>query len=124
MANNSNRRSLFERLRTGLEEGIQFAQGKLSLRVTVIPDAPPRLLASDIIQLRHELKVSQTIFAQLLNVSAKTLQSWEQGTRRPSKASLRLLQLFKEKPQTILKIIGTTNSIPTSRRKPANHRSR
>ncbi len=122
MANNSSRKPLFERLQAGLKEGIQFAQGKLSLRATIIPDAPPRFEARDVIQLRREFRVSQFVFAQMLNVSAKTLQSWEQGTRQPSKASLRLLQMFKEKPQTVLKVIGIANSVAASNKKSQSRR--
>jgi hypothetical protein len=35
------RKSLFERLRTGLEEGIAFAKGELDLRRVEIPQEPP-----------------------------------------------------------------------------------
>jgi hypothetical protein len=41
MTKTSQRRSFFERLKAGLEEGIQFAQGKSSLRTTVILAPPP-----------------------------------------------------------------------------------
>lgn len=37
MSKNSKSESRFERLKTGLEEGIQFARGELDLRTTVIP---------------------------------------------------------------------------------------
>ena len=35
---------------------------------------------------------SQGIFAAILNVSVKTVQSWESGDRMPSHAALRLLE--------------------------------
>ncbi len=100
------RRPLFERLKAGLEEGIQFAQGKRKLKTTVLPSPPPVLRAADIRRLREELELSQFAFARMLNVSIKTLQSWEQGTRRPSKGTLRLLQLFKERPKVVCEAIG------------------
>jgi DNA-binding transcriptional regulator YiaG len=34
--------------------------------------------------------MSQAVFAQVLNVSTKTVQSWVQGQRKPSQAALRL----------------------------------
>ena len=50
--------------------------------------------------------MSQSVFARLLNVSTKTLQSWEQGVMQPSDASHRLLQVFSEQPEMHCKIVG------------------
>ncbi|MFA6492400.1 MAG: helix-turn-helix domain-containing protein [Candidatus Babeliales bacterium] len=38
-------------------------------------------------------KYSQGAFAKVLNVSIKTVQSWESGVRVPSHSSLRLLEI-------------------------------
>jgi putative transcriptional regulator len=98
--------SLFERLKTGLEEGIRFARGELTLRTTELPERPPELQAQDVLRLRQKLKMSQGVFARLLNVSAKTVQSWEQGDRKPSQAALRLLQIMEARPKLVCRIIG------------------
>ena len=45
-----------------------------------------------------QLKLSQHIFAVLLNVSLKTIQSWEQSVNTPSGSALRLLWLAKQRP--------------------------
>ncbi len=45
MSKSANGRALFERLRTGLEEGIQFARDELPLRTTEVP-APSRPAAA------------------------------------------------------------------------------
>jgi len=37
--------------------------------------------------------VSQTVFARLLNISPETVKKWEQNERRPTGASLKLLNL-------------------------------
>jgi len=37
------RRRFFERVKQGLEEGIAFAQGKITLRTVEIPDDPPEI---------------------------------------------------------------------------------
>ena len=50
--------------------------------------------------------MSQTVFAKMLNVSTKTLQSWEQGIRRPSDASRRLIQIFSIYPEVICRSVG------------------
>ena len=100
------RGSLFIRSRTGLKEGIAFAKGELSLRTTVIPESPPPMSAKEVVALRSQMEVSQGVLAKLLNVSTKTIQSWEQGSRTPSQASLRLLQILKCRPDVVAEIVG------------------
>ena len=55
------------------------------------------LSARQIRQLRRKQKVSQAIFAALLNVSKSTVQQWEQGKKKPGGASLKLLNLVSKK---------------------------
>ena len=93
--NTQERTPLFSRLKNGLKESIAHAKGELTLRTVETLDAPPAQVA-----------MSQRVFAQMLNVSAKTLQSWEQGVRRPSDASRRLLQVFCEEPEVLCRIVG------------------
>jgi len=50
--------------------------------------------------------MSQGVFARLLSVSSKTVQSWEQGVRLPSTASLRLLHIFTEQPDVVCRVVG------------------
>ena len=93
----STRPRLFERVQAGLLQTIAYAQGEAEARVTTItvPDPPPAYNAEHVRTLRTELGFSQPYFSKLLNVSPKTVQSWEQGTRTPSQASARLLQLIE-----------------------------
>ncbi|MCH9743922.1 MAG: helix-turn-helix domain-containing protein [Gammaproteobacteria bacterium] len=51
------------------------------------------LKPSDIKKIRKKIKVSQPIFAKLLNISPETVKKWEQGDRHPAGASLKLLNL-------------------------------
>src|SRR6478735_4384962 len=92
------RKSFFERLKVGLQEGIAHARGELTLKTVEVPDPPPEIDAKTLVALREQAKMSQGVFARLLFVSAKTVQSWEQGVRVPSKASRRLIQIFAERP--------------------------
>ena len=46
--------------------------------------------------------VSQSVFAQLLGVSIRTLQEWEQGRREPSGAASTLLRIALKSPEAIL----------------------
>ena len=61
----------------GLEilEGIREIKGGVHGRVTNIPSVS---------SVRERTGLSQARFAQLLGVSVRTLQEWEQGRRAPS----------------------------------------
>jgi transcriptional regulator with XRE-family HTH domain len=55
-----------------------------------------------VIAIRNNLNLSQTVFAQALNVSPGTVRSWEQGEKPPQGPSRRLLQIAEESPETLL----------------------
>lgn len=96
---------LFERVMAGLEEGIAYARGEIDLRRTelTLPGPPPTYDAQRVRTLRTELGLSQPSFSRLLNVSPKTVQSWEQGARRPGQSAARLLQLI-ENPDLLVSL--------------------
>ena len=89
---------LAERLEAALREGISYARGEVQLKTytLTLPDPPPAYTAERVRRLRSRLNLSQPLFSSLLNVSPKTVQSWEQGTRVPSHAAARLLQLIED----------------------------
>ncbi|MBA4193869.1 MAG: transcriptional regulator [Comamonadaceae bacterium] len=47
--------------------------------------------------LRERLQLSQSVLASLLNTSDSTVRKWEQGDKRPSGPSLKLLHLLDRK---------------------------
>src|SRR5580704_1897424 len=100
------RQPLFERLKTGLQEGIAHAKGELTLKTVEVPEAPPEIDAKTLLALRQQAEMSQAVFARVLYVSAKTVQSWEQGLRVPSRASRRLIHIFAEQPGVVCKVVG------------------
>ena len=79
---------------------------KLTLRTTsvLIPKAAPEISPDEIVATREALNLSQPLFAKLLNVPTVTAISWEKGRRKPSGAALRLLQIARSKPDTLLEI--------------------
>jgi len=96
----------FERVRQGLEEALQFTQGELKLRTFVVVSRPPQWKGADVRRFRRRHGMSQGLLAAVLNVSVKTVQSWEQGQRRPSQAALRLLQIMEDCPEAIRHVLN------------------
>ncbi len=99
--------SLAERVKQGLQEAIAHERGEITLRTReVVKDSPPPVYrAEQIAALRHRLGFSQGVFALKLAVSVKTIRSWEQGARTPSGAAARLLQLMED-PKTLEALVG------------------
>ncbi|MBI6600965.1 MULTISPECIES: helix-turn-helix domain-containing protein [Pseudomonas] len=50
---------------------------------------------------RAKVGVSQSAFAELLGVSLRTLQDWEQGRRRPAGAAQTLLRVASQHPEAL-----------------------
>jgi len=50
---------------------------------------------------RHKSKLSQAEFANLIGVSVRTLQAWEQGKRNPSGAAKTLIRVAQEHPEIL-----------------------
>jgi putative transcriptional regulator len=97
----------FERLKTAMEDSIAYSRGQLSLKTTVLPTPPPPVTARQVIRLRQRYNMSQGVFAAALNVSPRTVQSWERGSRRPSQGALRLLEIFDRQPEVVETIFKT-----------------
>jgi putative transcriptional regulator len=104
MSNKHGQMSVFEQIKAGLEDSLAYSRGELSLVTTQPPPPPPRLTPKQVAALRRRLKMSQAYFAAVLNVSAKAVQSWEQGIRRPSDAALRILQVIDRRPDVVREI--------------------
>ena len=58
----------------------------------------------DIASIREKTELSQARFAQLLGVSVRTLQDWEQGRRAPSGAARPLLVIASKNPRALLDV--------------------
>ena len=52
--------------------------------------------------------LSQSQFADLIGVSVKTLQNWEQDRRRPTGPAAALLQIIAQEPKLAIRAIHRT----------------
>jgi putative transcriptional regulator len=74
---------------------------RLTLRSTTLPAPAPAIGPREVKELRVRLKMSQSVFAALLNVPVVTAISWEKGRRQPSGAALRLLEIARRHPEIL-----------------------
>ena len=61
-------------------------------------DALPKvttLSPAEIVKVREQAGVSQSVMAGYLNVAVNTVSQWERGQRRPTGAALKLLHVVK-----------------------------
>ena len=81
----------------GLEilEGIREIKRGEHGRVTNVPSVSA---------VRERTGLSQARFAELLGVSVRTLQEWEQGRRVPSGAARTLLLIAEKNPRVLLEV--------------------
>lgn len=81
--------------------GIEILEGLRQLkrgahgRVTTVPSVS---------SIRERIGLSQPRFAQLLGVSVRTLQEWEQGRRAPSGAARILLLIAAKNPRLLIDV--------------------
>lgn len=62
---------------------------------------------SPVISARKNSGLSQSEFAQLLGVSVRTLQGWEQGRKQPSGAARTLITLAQRHPEILRELAQT-----------------
>ena len=56
-------------------------------------------------KVRKETRLSQAVFAKVLNVSLSSVRQWEQGTRKPTGSTKVLLNLLSKKPDLVNQLI-------------------
>jgi putative transcriptional regulator len=65
-----------------------------------------RVPVSAITEARSRVGMSQTQFAEVLGVSTRTLQEWEQGRRQPSGAARALLAIAAKRPEVLREVLA------------------
>ncbi|WP_290518963.1 transcriptional regulator [Alcanivorax sp.] len=97
-----NKRDIFGELTEGFEALQDARQGKWTLQTTELEMKEPLVItAEEIRSLRESLKVSRPIFANMLRMSVRTLERWEQDRGKPDQGSATLMRLIQRHPETL-----------------------
>jgi putative transcriptional regulator len=96
------KRQMFEELLGSVREAgaVLRGQQKPSRRVVI--------RSSGVRAIRERTRLSQSEFADLIRVSVKTLQNWEQDRRRPTGPASALLSILDHDPALAMKAIHRT----------------
>ena len=78
---------------------VSFTQKELNKMGVKV--ASVSLTSDEISSIRKTLKVSQAVFAKLLNVSLSSVRQWEQNLRKPSGSTMILLELLQKEPHLL-----------------------
>ena len=84
-------------LKRGLKTS--FTEKELKELEVEIPDV--EISAKDIQKIRERIKLSQSVFAKVLNVSPSSVRQWEQGKRTPTGSTKVLLELLRKDPNLL-----------------------
>jgi putative transcriptional regulator len=93
------KKELFEALKQNLREADQIKRG--AAKPSRVFKIDPK---NDIVKVRGKLGLSQSKFADVLGISADTLQNWEQGRRQPTGPARVLLRIATRHPKVLLKV--------------------
>ena len=93
--------NLFDELVTSLKEAKAIVQGE------VVPTRHFELKRIDVKAIREKTGLSQSQFAQLIQISTKTLQNWEQKRRLPTGPAAALLKIVSINPDLAIHTLTT-----------------
>lgn len=89
--------SLFDDLKEGLDEAIDYEKGIGSAKsVIYVIDPVTRYDNKEIKRIRKAAGMTQLVFADYMGVSVKTVEAWELGRTHPTGPAYRLLHMLKQ----------------------------
>ena len=98
--------ALFEDLKTGLQEAIDFEKGKGKAKSrTLMIDPVKKYTNEEIKSIRNKSGMTQSVFANYLGVSKKTVEAWELGRTHPTGPAYRLINILEQGKESELSFI-------------------
>lgn len=92
--------SLFDDLKEGLEEAIQYEKGEGQAIVKTYMILPVKeYTGEEIRNVRKKAGMTQSVFASYMGVSIKTVEAWEGGRTHPTGPVFRLLDILSSKEE-------------------------
>jgi len=90
--------SLFESIKQGLTEAVEYERGSLQgVRIDRLTVSPVHKHSGvEIKRIRTQLNMTQRLFAAALGVSIKTVEAWESEINAPSGIANRMLELLSQ----------------------------
>jgi len=95
---------LFNELLASVQEAGKIMRGDEQASRTFKFDEP------DVKSIREHIGFSQSKFANLIGVSIRTIQNWEQGHRHPTGPAKVLLRLVQTDPESVFKNLHINNA--------------
>ena len=90
---------VFEDIKTGLTQAIEYEKGNLDAKTVKISIAPVVTFTPEEIKvIRRNTGLTQVLFARYIGVSVKTVEAWEAGRNHPAGAACRLLSMTQRDP--------------------------
>ena len=87
--------SLFDDLKEGLNEAIEYEKGNGKGKKTTYIISPVKKYSnSEIKNIRNKAGMTQASFANYLGVSQKTVEAWELGRTHPTGPAYRLIDIL------------------------------
>lgn len=98
--------TLFEDLKEGLQEAIDFANGNGPAHVTKYIIEPVEELSNkEIRAVRNNAHMTQAVFADYMGVSVKTVEAWERGRTHPTGPAYRLMSILSNGQNTSMPFV-------------------
>ena len=87
--------SLFDDLKKGLQEAIDYEKGQGKARIKTYMILPVKEYTNvEIRDIRKRAGMTQSVFASYMGVSKKTVEAWECGRTHPTGPAFRLLDIL------------------------------
>ena len=103
--------SLFDDLREGLQEAIDYERGTGKAKRTVFMITPVNKYSNEQIKsIRNKSGMTQAVFANYMGVSKKTVEAWELGRTHPTGPACRLLDILDQGKETDLSFASVNSN--------------